>query len=806
MKYFEALKMTRQSVVTTLAILALLTGCGGGNRERANETGASASGSSAQRVAEVNAPVVFHEGIPSAAMSKAAKAITDYGVFETNSKTITAAPNSTTSVIYADVNDNILYIGNYKDGKLVVSPEETAIGILNITLLDSVKSKYSDFKLAAAGTLAYPELLNSISIALQSGTPPLEDNAVINALLKVSAQITEPNAKPELIKATTRAHPLVYGGNPIELSQGEFTLLAAVTGKVDIDSKKLIRNSTPIGWELISYDSDDSELPNGKVPIPMASITERVVSAAKDVFILGIVDYFYSTKTKATDNSGRPFKVKLTQSPETRVSNLGSIILDLVIADISLLKNNPDINKCLLKISEQTIKNIDLDSIAKSKDGAEFAAQQFENFRPAAIIAAGVATLSQCSGVNEAIKLAFVESLTVRGKALYKIFLASKELTTPLEYATLGEKLVYLVKYWGEEGDVYDVCIDASGDIMSCADRFDAGQTAVITTHGNTVSFDLKAYDRKGRQTLLPSGISIQIISGPPATLKGENSITSPPPDQYYSTTNTILKFVDLYTKAESEPILVTASRPYFRSTVRLVGMRTATTFVAKASNGNSFTHLPPVAYAITADPTTEIPSGEAEIESISNLGDTVQVIGRKTGRVLLVGDINGALWAQQIQVTDSRFIKVSWIGEFLSDSATSWSCVYDVDTGYYWEVKTNDGGLHQFDASYDYDPGYAGFSGNFVNRVNEEQLCGFNIWQLPNVGQLATLIDPTIPEDLSRKTGRISEKYFPYSYNGGLLTNTLGINFGLYNGRPYYHSGAIYWGWPTILVYKPSG
>lgn len=86
--------------------------------------------------------------------------------------------------------------------------------------------------------------------------------------------------------------------------------------------------------------------------------------------------------------------------------------------------------------------------------------------------------------------------------------------------------------------------------------------------------------------------------------------------------------------------------------------------------------------------------------------------------------------------------------------AGTKWSCVQDDFTGLMWEVKTNDGGLHDKDWTYTWynstgtnDGGSAGTSGggscggtvpggcdteHFVAAANSAGLCGYSDWRMP--------------------------------------------------------------------------
>ena len=118
-------------------------------------------------------------------------------------------------------------------------------------------------------------------------------------------------------------------------------------------------------------------------------------------------------------------------------------------------------------------------------------------------------------------------------------------------------------------------------------------------------------------------------------------------------------------------------------------------------------------------------------------------------------------------------FTKISSTGAALPASATSWSCVKDNVTGLMWEIKTDDGGLHDRDWTYTwYEPdgtkngGDAGTQNGgacggtspcdtqgFVQAVNTAGWCGAKDWRLPTVWELKSIIsydrtDPAIDTD----------------------------------------------------------
>lgn len=134
-------------------------------------------------------------------------------------------------------------------------------------------------------------------------------------------------------------------------------------------------------------------------------------------------------------------------------------------------------------------------------------------------------------------------------------------------------------------------------------------------------------------------------------------------------------------------------------------------------------------------------------------------------------------------------FTKLDTSGNDLPETATEWSCVRDNVTGLIWEVKAPSNGtvgdsLHDADDRYNwyktdsstnggsvghadddgaicygYDNAYSTTYCNteaFVNRVNEEGLCGANDWRMPKKEELRGIVH------YGRTQPTIDSNYFP--------------------------------------------
>jgi hypothetical protein len=120
-----------------------------------------------------------------------------------------------------------------------------------------------------------------------------------------------------------------------------------------------------------------------------------------------------------------------------------------------------------------------------------------------------------------------------------------------------------------------------------------------------------------------------------------------------------------------------------------------------------------------------------------------------------------------QYQGPTRFYTKLGQNGVVLSDAATEadgWLMTRDNVTGLIWEMKTNDGGIHDKDKTFTWcdknsatnggDQGECGSgTGNaatdteaFIDALNDAHFGGFSDWRLPGIKELLSLVNPSIP------------------------------------------------------------
>jgi hypothetical protein len=87
--------------------------------------------------------------------------------------------------------------------------------------------------------------------------------------------------------------------------------------------------------------------------------------------------------------------------------------------------------------------------------------------------------------------------------------------------------------------------------------------------------------------------------------------------------------------------------------------------------------------------------------------------------------------------INPPHFTKLDAAGNAVDDSATSWAMVRDDVTGMIWEVKTDDGGIHDKDNTYTWQNA----QDLFIAQLNSDTFGGQSDWRLPTIEELSMLV-----------------------------------------------------------------
>ncbi len=103
--------------------------------------------------------------------------------------------------------------------------------------------------------------------------------------------------------------------------------------------------------------------------------------------------------------------------------------------------------------------------------------------------------------------------------------------------------------------------------------------------------------------------------------------------------------------------------------------------------------------------------------------------------------------------------------GNELPDEATEWVMVRDNVTGLIWEVKTDDGTIHDKDTTYNW------YNANdvFISSLNSQNFGGYTDWRLPTLKELSFIVDSTVPSP----GPTIDTDYFPNTISYAYWSST---------------------------------
>lgn len=131
-------------------------------------------------------------------------------------------------------------------------------------------------------------------------------------------------------------------------------------------------------------------------------------------------------------------------------------------------------------------------------------------------------------------------------------------------------------------------------------------------------------------------------------------------------------------------------------------------------------------------------------------------------------------------------YTKLDSSSNALPDEATEWAMVRDNVIGLIWEVKTDDGTIHDKDNTYTWYE----LQNEFIDILNAQGFGGYADWRLPNPKELTTIADSNIPWP----GPAISTAYFPntvFDYYWSSTTHC--FDYPLRASRVGFSDGGLY-------------
>ncbi len=169
---------------------------------------------------------------------------------------------------------------------------------------------------------------------------------------------------------------------------------------------------------------------------------------------------------------------------------------------------------------------------------------------------------------------------------------------------------------------------------------------------------------------------------------------------------------------------------------------------------------------------------------------------------------IDTAAIAGERKESPHPYLKLDSYGNALPDDSQSWVCVKDSHTGLVWEVKTDDGGLHDKNNLFSWyqptlsgvlqgvaDKGRCGGKINcdaqtYVKALNDESYCGYSDWRLPTREEMLSVVSFANADGANSVL--MNGDYFPQALPSWYWTATSNENHPEYAWYVLFRNGVV--------------
>ena len=137
--------------------------------------------------------------------------------------------------------------------------------------------------------------------------------------------------------------------------------------------------------------------------------------------------------------------------------------------------------------------------------------------------------------------------------------------------------------------------------------------------------------------------------------------------------------------------------------------------------------------------------------------------------------------------INPHSYTKLGQNGVVLPDTATQaegWIMTKDNVTGLIWELKTDDGSIH------DKDDGYRLQNAQdvFIAQLNSNSFGGYSDWRMPTVKELSWLVNSDIPYPGLT----IDTAWFPHTVSSNYWSSTTYADYTYFAWRVYFYYGYV--------------
>jgi len=138
--------------------------------------------------------------------------------------------------------------------------------------------------------------------------------------------------------------------------------------------------------------------------------------------------------------------------------------------------------------------------------------------------------------------------------------------------------------------------------------------------------------------------------------------------------------------------------------------------------------------------------------------------------------------------INPQSYTKLDAQGNNLPDSDNSWTMVRDNVTGLIWEVKTNDGSVHDTDNKYNLTHFWPYSAYDFLSVLKSSEFGGYSDWRLPTAKELTSIVN------MGMGTGDpfINTDYFPNTKATAYWSSTTNAFYGDHKWHVHFLNGSF--------------